>query len=587
MRKLESKNTKLAERGLSYLLAVARGDSPADLALRNGRVIDLVTGEIRCTDIALVGNKIAAVRGTVRAKQDIDLQGLYVCPGLVDAHVHVESAMLRPLEFAKLVAPHGVTTVISNPHEIANVCGEPGIRFMCEDARFSPVDILMTVPSCVPATSLASAGASLESAELGRLLRYNGVVGLGEVMDCHGVIQGKPRLMHELGLATGWPIDGHAPGFMGAELDAYVAAGISSDHECSTPNEALARLRRGMHVFLRGGSVARNMQGLLPVISSQTERWLAFCTDDRDAADLLHEGSIDYLVRIAVAAGVPLVTALRMACFNPAERYRLTDRGLIAPGRRADIVAFSSMDDFRPRMVWQSGRLVAQDGDAVGCCAEQGDTPFMSGLLDTVHVDWEAVDFRIPAQGERVRVIGVLEGQLVTEQRILPGKLQRGELLADPERELLKLAVIERHHATGRCGLGLVQGLQLQRGAVASSVAHDHHNLIVAGVDDRSMMTAVRAVADSGGGQAVALGDQVLAHLALPLGGLMSLATAGELVRMQSRLGAAVQRLGCSMPRLFMTLSFLGLEVIPELKLTDYGLIDVATQTVVSLFVDV
>ena len=572
--------------GLPNLLAVARGDHPAGLALRNGRVVDLVTGEIHRTDIALVGNKIAAVRSGLPAEKNIDLQGLFVCPGLVDAHVHVESAMLRPLEFGKLVVPHGVTTVISNPHEIANVCGVSGIRFMCEDARLSPVDILMTIPSCVPATSLAGSGAVLEPADLRRLLRYNGVVGLGEVMDYQGVIQGKPRLMHELGLARGYPIDGHAPGVTGAELDAYVAAGISSDHECSTEKEALAKLRRGMHLFLREGSAARNLQALLPVISAKTEGWLAFCTDDRDAADLLHEGSIDHMVRMVMAAGVPLVTALRMACLNPAEHYRLTDRGLIAPGRRADMVVFSSLDDFRPQMVWQAGRLVARDGKNVDSCTERDNTQSISALQDTVHVDWENLDLRIPAHGATVRVIGVLDGQLITEQRIFSGKFHHGELLADPERDLLKLAVIERHHATRRCGLGLVQGLQLQRGAVASTVAHDHHNLIVAGADDRSMLTAARAVADSGGGQAVALGDSVLEHLALPLGGLMSLTTAEELIRLQSRLGVAVRHLGCGKAQLFMILGFLGLEVIPALKLTDYGLIDVTAQKVVPLFID-
>jgi adenine deaminase len=586
MRGYDSKKANQGKGGLPYLLAVARGDCPADLALRNARVLDLVTGAVHHTDIAIVGKTIAAVRTGLPARHSFDMHGLYVSPGLVDAHVHVESSMLRPREFARLIAPHGVTTAISNPHEIANVCGVPGIRCMCDDGRRSLVDILMTVPSCVPATSLAGAGASLESEDLRRLLRYPGVVGLGEVMDFQGVIHGHPRLMHELGLAKGWLIDGHAPGVAGADLDAYAAAGISSDHECSTAQEALARLRRGMRVFLREGSAARNLQALLPVISPQYERWLAFCTDDRDAADLLHEGSIDHLVRMAMADGVPLVTALRMACLNPAEHYRLTDRGLIAPGKRADIVAFSSLSDFRPRLVWQAGRLVARDGDAVACGADRDNTSCMSAFLDTVHVDWTSIDLRIPAQTQNVRVIGVLKGQLVTEQRILSGKVQNGELMADPARDILKLAVIERHQASGRCGKGFVQGLQLQQGAVASTVAHDHHNLIVAGSDDRSMMTAARAVADSGGGQAVALGDRVLEHVALPLGGLMSLATAGDLIQMQSRLEAAVLKLGCGLPRLFMTLSFLALEVIPELKLTDYGLVDVAAQKVVPLCVD-
>lgn len=574
------------ESGLAELLAVARGDAPADLLLRHARVVDLVMGEMRDVDVAIVGETIAAVGTGLQARREFDLQGLYLAPGLIDAHAHVESSMLRPREFGRLVVTRGVTTVISNPHEVANVRGVPGIDFMREDARLAPVDILMTVPSSVPATALAGAGAALTPDDLQRLLQYDDVVGLGEVMDFPGVIQGRPRLLREIAQAREMPIDGHAPGLAGAGLDAYAAAGIGSDHECCTVEEAVQRLRRGMRVFLREGSAARNLQALLPVVSSRNERWLAFCTDDCDAASLQRQGSIDHLVRMAVAAGVPLVEALRMACLNPAEHYRLTDRGLVAPGRRADLVAFADPDDFRPAFVWHGGRLVARDGVFMGQSGDREDPPSLSALLNTVRVDWSRVDFRIPAVGEKVRVIGVSEGQLITEQRILPGRIREGQLVADPARDLLKLAVIERHRASGRCAVGMVQGLRLPRGAVAGTVAHDHHNLIAAGADDRSMLTAARAVAASGGGQAVALGDELLAHLELPLGGLMSLSGAAELIERQAGLREALQQLGCGLPELFMTLSFLGLEVIPALKLTDFGLIDVAAQQVVSLFVD-
>jgi len=570
---------------LADILAVARGERRADVLLRNARVVDLIGGEILDADIATVGKAIATVGKGLEGRRIVDLRGQYVAPGLVDAHVHVESAMLRPREFARVLAPHGVTTIIGNPHEIANVCGTTGIRFMREDARNSPVAMLMTVPSCVPATSLAGTGGVIDDEDLGLLLRLPDVVGLGEVMDFYGVVRASPRLLHEIERAEGMPIDGHAPGLMGAALDAYVAAGVSSDHECCSVDEASARLRRGMRVFLREGSAAHNLRALLPVISPLSERFLAFCTDDRDAVDLVRQGSIDHLVRLALDEGVPLVTALRMACLNPSEHYRLFDRGLIAPGRRADLVVFPSLNEFVPQQVWQAGRLVAIEGDAIDDGCGEADVPAsMADLFGTVRVDLDKVDLRIPLREGKIRVIGVLQGQLLTEQRILSPSLRGGEAVADSGRDLLKLAVIERHRSTGRFGMGFVQGLKLARGAVASTVAHDHHNLIVAGADDLSMMTAARAVVDSGGGQAVAVRDQVLAHLALPLGGLMSMDPAGKLVRTQERVGEALKRLDCRLPEIFMTLSFLALEVIPELKLTDMGLVDVAKQQIVPLF---
>lgn len=573
-------------RDLPAILAVARRQDPADLVLRNGRIIDLVTGEVKTADIAVCGGYIAAIGKHFEAREVVDLNGLCVCPGLIDAHVHVESSMLRPIEYARLVAPHGVTAVIANPHEIANVCGLPGLKFMQEDGRDGPVEIFMTVPSCVPATPLAGSGATLETEDIHRLLRWPGVVALGEVMDFKGVIEGHPRLLAELNAARGVPADGHAPGLSGPSLDAYAAAGISSDHESCCAAGAMEKLRRGMRVFLREGSAARNLDALLPIISPATERFLAFCTDDRDAKDLLREGSIDHLVRKALAAGIPPVTVLRMACFNPAEHYRLFDRGLLAPGRRADLIAFADMADFRPLMVWRGGHQVAREGRILAGSGEGGGAPYLSGLQNTVHIDWGSVDFGIPARGRKVRVIGVSEGQLVSQQRILEGKVLRGTLVADPDRDLLKLAVIERHRRTGRCGLGLVQGLMLPRGAVAGTVAHDHHNLIVAGADDVSMMTAARAVADGGGGLAVALGERVLGVLPLPLAGIMATVDARELIRAQMRLEDALYHLGGGLRGLFMTLSFLGLEVIPELKLTDFGLVDVAEQKTVPLFVD-
>ncbi|MDY0262946.1 adenine deaminase [Syntrophotalea acetylenica] len=571
---------------LTRLLAVARRQSPADMLLRNGKVIDLATGDIAEADIAMVGAYIAAVGKKLDGIESYDLKGLFVAPGLVDAHVHIESSMLRPREFARLVVSRGVTTVVANPHEIANVCGLSGIRFMQDDARQTPVDIFMTIPSCVPAALLAGSGASLGPEDYSRLLACPDVVALGEVMDFQGVITGEPRLLAELDAVRGFPVDGHAPAVEGGNLDAYAAAGITSDHECCTEAEVRDRLQRGMCVFLREGSAARNLQTLLPTVSCVTERFLALCTDDRDAADLLSRGSIDQMVRTMVAAGVSPLTALRMACLNPAVHYGLLDRGLIAPGRRADLVAFSSLDNFRPERVWHAGRLVAVGGQCVDEKSGGTGDEVAPWLKNTMHVDWSRVDFRISGPGCKMRVIGVVPGQLVTEQRILHGLSREGEMVADPERDLAKLAVIERHRATGRCGKGFVQGLTLRRGAMASSVAHDHHNLIVAGMDDMSMMTAARAVAESGGGQALAVGERLLWQLPLPVGGLMSLAAAEELVSCQKFLNQALKEVGCSIPGPFMTLSFLGLEVIPELKLTDFGLVHVLSRQLVPLFLE-
>jgi adenine deaminase len=566
------------------LLAVARGDAPADLVLTNLNLVDLVMKEIRPAEIALAGARIAAVGQGLSGRKTMDLQGLYVCPGLIDAHVHLESSMLRPCEFARTVVPHGVTTVIGNPHEIANVSGVDGIRFMLEDARQSSLDVLLTVPSCVPATELAGAGAVLGSEELTLLLKEPGVVGLGEVMDFHGVIRGQARLLRELELAANLPVDGHAPGLAGADLAAYAATGISSDHECVTLEQARARLRCGMKVFLREGSAARNLKALLPLVTCANERWLALCTDDREPADLLEEGSIDHLVRMAIRGGVDPLTVLRMASLNAAQHYRLYDRGVIAPGRRADLVAFEKLEDFRPRLVWQKGDLVAENGLSLQSCGMLASGPWQTEVENTVHIDWSQVDLRIPARGRRVRVIVAMEGQLVTGQQVEDACLVEGEAVADVERDLLKIAVVERHRASGRCGLGFVRGLGLRQGALVSTVAHDHHNLLVVGADDRSMMTAARAVAESGGGQAVALGDAVLAHLALPLGGLMAKEAVEKVARKQKELRSAARRLGCSLQEPFMALSFLGLEVIPELKITDFGLVDVSAGRIAPLF---
>lgn len=569
---------------LSRIVSVARGDEPADLLLTNAHLVDVLSGEICLAEIAIAGASVAGIGKGYQGREVVDVQGRYVCPGFIDAHVHLDSTLVRPREFARAVVPRGVTTVVMNPHEIANVLGVEGIRFMLRDAERAPLDAFISVPSCVPATHLATSGAELRPSDLEPLFSEPRVIGLGEVMDFLGVVSGDPRVLTEINASQGRPIDGHCPGLSGKALNAYAAAGITSDHESTSVDEAKEKLRLGLKIFIREGSVARNLKALLPLITPNNERWLCFCTDDRQPPDLLEEGSVDHLVRTAIAEGVHPVTAIRMATLNPAEHFRLYDRGIIAPGRRADLVIFRHLDALQPESVYHGGTLVARGGTLVPHDREEPSPGPDPRVRNTVHVNWSQVDLRIPAQGNRVRVIGVVPGQLLTECLLMEPRISGGWAMADRERDLLKIAVIERHHASGRVGLGFVKGIGLNRGAIASTVAHDHHNLIVIGVDDESMATAARAVAATGGGQAVAEGERLLSLLPLPIAGLMSDEPIEQVRDRMNALIAGARTLGSTLHDPFMVMSFLGLEVIPSIKLTDLGLVDVNALQVIPLF---
>jgi adenine deaminase len=566
---------------LTHLLAVARGDATADLLLRNARLVNVFSGEIYPADVAVAGSRIAGVGDGYDAVDVVDLDGRFLAPGFIDAHVHVESGMVPPSEFARAVVPRGVTTVVTDPHEIANVHGLAGIRFMIEDAKGAPLTMFVNASSCVPATHMGTAGATLGADDLATLLDEPEVLGLAEVMNFPGVVFGDPHVLAKLRAFADRVIDGHCPGLTGKHLSAYVSAGISSDHECTTVEEAREKLRLGMTVFLREATNARNLHSLLPLVSAATERRLCFCTDDRQPSDLLEQGSVDHPIRLAIAAGVPPVTAIRMATLNTAEHFRLRDRGAIAPGRRADLVALDDLDRLWPSRVYVGGRLEAQDG--VLLRARRSGTS--TGTLgNSVRVDWERVSLRVPAAAGRIRVIGVVPDQIVTRHEVLVPTVEDGLVVADPERDLLKMAVIERHGGGSGVGLGFVTGIGLARGAIASTVAHDHHNIVVIGADDRSMLTAARAVADGGGGQAAAAGDRVLALLPLPIAGLMSDLPIEEVRdRMTALIGAAAS-LGSRLHDPFMAMAFLALEVIPSLKLTDRGLVDVERFDFVPLF---
>ncbi len=573
------------------LLRVARGETPADLVLRGARLVNVLSGELETSDVAVAGGVVAGVGAGYRGESEIDLGGRYLCPGLIDAHVHIESSMVPPSEFARAVAPRGVTTVITDPHEIANVCGLEGIRFMLRDAESVPLEIFVNASSCVPATGLETSGAVLEADDLARLLEEPRVLGLAEVMNFPGVVAGDPQVLAKLRAFGGRVIDGHCPGLSGQELNAYVAAGISSDHECTTVGEAREKLRRGLTVFIREATGARNLEALLPLVEPATERRICLCTDDRQPSDLLGEGSIDHLVRLAIRHGVEPLAAIRLATLNPAEHFRLSDRGAIAPGRRADMFAFSDLSAPRAERVWIGGRQVAEAGSAAferrPSRRRRADGTLAAGeVRGTVHLDPSTIDWRMPASAAgEVRVIGVVPDQLITEGLTAAPRVDGGFVVADPERDLLKIVVVERHRGSGNVGRALVRGFGFTRGAIAGTVAHDHHNLIVVGADDRSMTTAARAVVEAGGGLAAADGDRVLALQSLPIAGLMADQPIEEVRSGMDELLEAAQGLGSTLREPFMAMSFLGLEVIPSLKLTDLGLVDVDRFELVPFFI--
>jgi adenine deaminase len=563
-------------------IKVARGIQPAETLLKNVKLVNVLTGEIYPTHIALAGTRVVGLGDGYEAEHEINLGGRYVCPGFIDAHVHIESAMVPPREFARAVLPHGVTSVITDPHEIANVLGLEGIRFMLQDAKYGPLSMYVNASSCVPATPMSTAGAQLEFYDLAPLLYEPWVLGLAEVMNYHGVLNGDKRVLEKMRSFQGRVIDGHCPGLSGKDLNAYVAAGVMSDHECTTLEEARQKLRLGMTIFIREATNARNLKPLLGLITSENERRICFCTDDRQPSDLIDEGSIDYMVRTAIAGGVDPVTAIRLGTINASQYFRLFDRGAVVPGRRADLVVFSDLHDLRPELVFRGGKLVARDGVML---------PWERPISKTktrgaVNINWSKVSLNVLANGDSIRVIGIIPDQIVTKQLIEKPKVENGYVVADPERDFLKMAVIERHLATGNVGIGFIKGFGLKRGAIASTIAHDHHNLVVIGADDQSMMTAARTVADTLGGQAVADGDQVLAQLPLPIAGLMSDRPIEEVRDNIQKLIAAAHALGSGLYDPFMAMSFSALEVIPSLKLTDQGLVDVDKFQVVPLFAD-
>lgn len=573
-------------------MAVCRGDAPADLCLTNAKVINVFTREVLAGSVRVHGGRIASVQGegsaAAPALQTIDLHGAYLAPGFIDAHMHVESTMLPPSEFITLAAPHGTTGVVLDPHEIANVHGIEGIRFIMENASGLPLNFLFGVSSCVPSSPLETAGASLSADDLAPLFEDDRVVALAEMMNFPGVFLGVPEVLDKVNLGLARRIvDGHSPGLRGLLLQAYAAAGISSDHECTTADEAMEKLRAGMRVYIREGSAARNLEALLPLVTPANAHRFSFCTDDRHPGDLRDEGHIDHVVRKAIGLGLDPLIALSIASIYTAQHYRRSDLGAIAPGYQADLIVFDDLADIRPKTVYHAGEPVAQDGVYIGPRRSIERRGAVGGPSVRLPASLDAGSFRIPigplGAASKVRVIGMDPHQLVTAHLTLEPRTCDGAYVADPERDILKLAVIERHRATGNIGLGFVHGFAFGEGALASTVGHDSHNLAVVGTNDEDMLAAARALEDAGGGQCVVRGGEVLALLPLPIAGLMSDESAEVVIEQQAALLDAAHALGCPHHDPFMPLSFLPLPVIPSLKLSDLGLVDVEKFEVVPL----
>lgn len=572
----------------SWLLAVSRGDARADLGIRGARVLSVDTREWLEADVLVAGGRIAAVvpraegddgsgDGDLDAVRIHQAPGQWLTPGFIDAHVHVESSKVTVDRFAETVVPRGTTCIVAEPHEIANVLGVDGVRWFVDSCDGLPLDMFFMVPSCVPASRFESAGASLGLEQMRELLEHPRALGVGELMDFPGVVAGDPAQLAKVTLEGSTHADGHAPGLTGRKLDAYAAAGIASDHECTTVEEAIERRRRGMWVFLREASNARNLRDLLPAVQRLGTDGFALCTDDREPQDLVRDGHIDHLLRLCVAAGLSPIDALILATCNPARAHHLHDHGRITPGARANLLLLPDLEQFRPDHVWVGGALVAS--------ASELRVPATSWaparVRDTMHVAPLARgSLRVPApEGDDApvlaRVVGALDGQIRTGHNCAWLPVRDGWVDPDPDLDVVSLAVVERHHATGAVGCGFVHGFGLRDGAFASTVAHDAHNIVVAGTNERDMLACVERLSGIGGGIAVARGGRVTGELALPVAGLMSDRATARVADALDGLQRQLQGLGVRGEAPFMMLGFLALSVIPELKLTDQGYVHV------------
>ena len=554
---------------LSRCIAAGAGKTPADLVVKDVQLLDVISGGLARTDIAIVGDRIVGTHEAYDGERVIDGAGLVAVPGFIDTHLHVESSLVTPLEFDRCVLPHGVTTAICDPHEIANVLGADGIRYFLDCAERTIMDLRVNLSSCVPATTFETSGAALEADDLTPFADHPKVIGLAEVMNFPGVLAGDPAVLAKLAAFQDGPIDGHAPLVSGRDLNGYLAAGIRTDHEATSAQEAREKLAKGMTILIREGSVSKDLNALADLLDENTSAFMALCTDDRNPLDIAEEGHLDHMIRTLIARGRPRHHVYRAASWSGAMVFGLRDRGLLAPGWRADIALLTDLDACRVEKVIAGGRLF---GEALFTGRE---TVALVGLDSVKARPVEAAAFDTPAFAGETPVIGVVAGRIITERIMMTLPAQNGLAEVDLEQDAIRVAVVERHGKNGNVGRGFVSGFGLRRGAIASSVGHDSHNITVVGVDAVDMAVAVNRLIEIGGGFAVAAGGVVRAELALPIAGLMS-AEPFETVRQRLvHLREAAAALGCTLPEPFLQVAFLPLPVIPHLKITDYGLFDV------------
>ena len=557
---------------LAKLISVARGDAPADLLIKNAKIINTFVGIIEEGNIAIYGDRIAGIGNYVKAKEVIDLKGGYVAPGLINGHTHIESSMLHPAQYAQAVVPRGTSTVITDLHEIANVSGLEGIKFVMNWAHKLPLDMFFVAPSCVPATHMETSGAEIKAQDIKKILEMKNFIGLGEMMNFPGVISGDREILKKIAAAQGKVIDGHAPGVINKRLNAYLAAGIGSDHESTTLEEGREKLRRGMHLMIREGSSEKNLDALLPLVNDRTYNRGLFVVDDRSCSDLLHEGDIDAVVRKAIQSGLEPVRAIQLATINTAEYFRLYDRGGIAPGYIANLITITDIPKLQINMVFYKGNLVARAGKYLGSPPKSS----TKGLTDTVRIKPFGIEaLKLTTSRKSFPVIEIIPGQIITKKRIEMVKAKDGVIMPDLEEDILKLVVVERHKSSGNIGLGLVKGFGLKRGALASSIAHDSHNIIAVGTNDPDIFSAIKEIERLQGGLVVCVDGKILAALPLPVAGLLSPEPLEAVVKKFEKVEKTASGLGHVPPVPFALLSFIALPVIPELRLTDMGLVDV------------
>lgn len=566
---------------IKEMILAARGDLAPDLVLKNARIVNVFTKEIESGDVAIKDGYIVGI-GEFDGEEEIDIGGRIICPGLIDGHIHIESSMISPSEFAGAVAPHGTTAVIADPHEIANVAGEEGIRYMLEASEGLPVDIFFMLPSCVPATPLDESGADLSADELEPFYKEERVAGLAELMNSFGTVRADEEIIRKIQGANsyGKRIDGHAPFLTGKDLNAYITAGVRSDHECSSAEEAIEKLKLGQYIMIREGTAARNLEALLPLFDDKYCDRCMLVTDDKHGSDLIDNGHIDYIIRKAIRAGKDPLNAIKMATLNAAMYFGLKDRGAIAPGYIADIIVLSDLEEFTVEKVFKNGRLTVDGGKNVRAIKSPSiDKEKYPRVFNSFNLrEIKPSDLEIRDEGTKKRVIKVIPGQILTEELIVESSSKQ----AEPDKDIIKLAVIERHKGTGHTGVGFVSGYGLKKGAIASSVAHDSHNLIVAGCTDDDMALAANTVRENGGGLAVVCDGKILSSLPLPIGGLMCEMNVNEVEDILRVMKEQARQLGVNEgidP--FMTLAFTALPVIPKLRLLTQGVVDVDKQSYV------